>query len=242
MSYNSTKNKTFHLDFEITLKFCCIDLSSVHTTTAKLRLPPRAISRLNEKASEKSKGKIYRRDGINLRASVRCSVKRQLGIRPKWERRNDNVILIYDSKVEIVMNISASVLKMMRNFEFWMTFRGFDSSLSWGGSPENFQFDVCLGWLDGVGVGGWWIFLWAEKGGVMVMKGWKVWILNERESETPQTNHLAIIFVSWNAINSKYLSSRCSVASHKLELKWRKCASQLFAFSSRRYVYDITKH
>lgn len=156
-----------------------------------------------------------------LLASVQVaqrSVKRQVG-KPEM-RRMTNVILIYDSKVEIVMNISEPAFSVFDDDEeFWMTFRV--RHLSWWGkweSPENFQFDVCLGWLR-MRVGEWWIFLalalrWGgvngnERGG---------WVESELEfwmRNTKQTSW-QLCFVSWHAINSKYLSSRRSTASHRL--------------------------
>lgn len=177
-----------------------------------------SISRLNENQKVKNQ-----RDGINLWASGFCTSCSALSEASSWQTRNaknDNVILIYDSKVKIVMNISEPAFSVFDDDEeFWMTFRV--RHLSWGGkweSPENFQFDVCLGWLR-MRVGEWWIFLalalrWGgvngnERGG---------WVENELEfwmRNTKQTSW-QLCFVSWHAINSKYLSSRRSTASHRL--------------------------
>lgn len=197
-----------------------------------------SISRLNENQKVKNQ-----RDGINLWASGFCTSCSALSEASSWQTRNaknDNVILIYDSKVEIVMNISEPAFSVFDDDEeFWMTFRV--RHLSWGGKRKSRKFPIwcLLRMIEDESCGGWWIFLavvlrWGgvngnERGG---------WVESELEfwmRNTKQTSW-QLCFVSWHAINSKYLSGRRFMASHRLlsrHVGKRKCASLLEIFERR---------
>lgn len=146
----SKRRETRNLDSDRNGSILMID-PRTHTHNSRYLFPQQRTRLFDLMKNRREKN---RRDGINLWASVRGARWSVKSTKTRNERRakNDNVILIYDSEVEIVMNISGLLRSAYEDDEeFQMTFRV--RHLSWGGKvggvkvPKIFQFDFCLGWL-----------------------------------------------------------------------------------------------